>query len=536
LIGTVGLPTGTTITNRGMSDGVPVIYWNDELALTATGCTDGSATYRITQGSTVLRSGSMTESSPGSYRGTAASLYPEHGDATVEIKITCRNGADDSTFRYDIYIDPSGKVVDSAGRPVAGATVTLLRSDDADGPFVAVPNGDAIMSPSNRVNPDTSKADGQFGWDVIAGFYKVRAEKDGCHAAGSDASFVETDAMQVPPPRLDLRLVLDCPQADTAAPVVTCAPVGSQWHAANVTVACTAADEGSGVRGDAAFSLATDVAVGSETASASTGSRTVCDVADNCTVAGPVTGIRVDRRAPSVTCPGADGVWHAEDVTVTCGVADAGSGVTAASVALSTHVPAGTETANAATDSAQVCDVVGNCATAGPVSGHRIDRAAPRLALPLPVTTDATAPTGAVVTYTATATDGSDPSPVVTCSPASGARFAIGTTTVTCKATDRAGNVATGSFAVKVTSAPEQITALTNQVLALLKLPALATPLKIQLEAASKAVIERKPALACASMDLFIVAAKLVPTSALPAAARDKLVADAKRIKAVIGC
>ena len=538
LIGTVGLPTGTTITNRGMSDGVPVIYWNDELVLTATGCPDGQASYKITQGSTVLRSGSMTESSPGSYRGTAAALYPEHGDATVEIKITCRNGADDSTFTYDIYIDPSGKVVDSAGRPVAGATVTLLRSDDADGPFVAVPHGDAIMSPSNRVNPDVSKADGQFGWDVIAGFYKVRAEKEGCHAAGSDASFVETDAMQVPPPRLDLRLVLDCPQADSSAPVVTCAPVGSEWHAADVTVSCTAVDEGTGLRsaGDAAFTLTTDVAAGVETASASTGSRTVCDQADNCATAGPVTGIRVDRRAPSVSCPGADGAWHAANVTLSCGVADGGSGVDASSVALSTSVAAGSETANAVTDSRSVCDAVGNCAVAGPVAGNRVDRAAPRLGLPLPLTTDATAPTGVAVTFAATATDGTDADPAVACTPASGARFAIGTTTVVCTATDHAGNATTGSFTVKVNGAPEQITALTNQVLALLKLPALATPLKIQLEAASKAVIERKPALACASMDLFILAVKLVPTSALPVATRDKLVADAKRIKAVIGC
>jgi hypothetical protein len=43
-----------------------------------------------------------------------------------------------------------------------------------------------------------------------------------------------------------------------------------------------------------------------------------------------------------------------------------------------------------------------------------------------------------------------DPDPVVACQPASGSSFAIGTTTVTCTATDDEGNVATGSFRVTI--------------------------------------------------------------------------------------
>ena len=62
--------------------------------------------------------------------------------------------------------------------------MTLFRSDARTGPFTIVPDGSAIMSPMNRVNPDRSEASGHFGWDVIAGFYKVRAEKTGCHAPG----------------------------------------------------------------------------------------------------------------------------------------------------------------------------------------------------------------------------------------------------------------------------------------------------------------------------------------------------------------
>ena len=64
---------------------------------------------------------------------------------------------------------------------------------------------------------------------------------------------------------------------------------------------------------------------------------------------------------------------------------------------------------------------------------------------------------GAPVTFRATARDlvGGELSPA--CSPASGARFPIGTRTVECTVTDAAGNTARGSFAVTVFDAPPQI-------------------------------------------------------------------------------
>jgi hypothetical protein len=60
--------------------------------------------------------------------------------------------------------------------------------------------------------------------------------------------------------------------------------------------------------------------------------------------------------------------------------------------------------------------------------------------------------TGAVVTYTdPTATDNCDPSPGVVCSPPSGSTFPVGTTTVTCTATDACGNTSECTFDVTVT-------------------------------------------------------------------------------------
>src|SRR5260370_1163542 len=59
--------------------------------------------------------------------------------------------------------------------------------------------------------------------------------------------------------------------------------------------------------------------------------------------------------------------------------------------------------------------------------------------MPTNITTNATSPQGVVVHYTPpTATDesGDSSTALVTCTPASGSTFAIGTTTVTCTATD----------------------------------------------------------------------------------------------------
>jgi hypothetical protein len=84
------------------------------------------------------------------------------------------------------------------------------------------------------------------------------------------------------------------------------------------------------------------------------------------------------------------------------------------------------------------------------------DSTAPALSLPGPLAAEATGPSGAVVTFSPTATDADPANPPVTCLPASGTTFALGTTTVSCSATDAAGNTATGSFAVAVvdTTAP----------------------------------------------------------------------------------
>lgn len=72
------------------------------------------------------------------------------------------------------------------------------------------------------------------------------------------------------------------------------------------------------------------------------------------------------------------------------------------------------------------------------------------------VTAEATSSDGATVTYTApSATDNEDATITVNCSPASGSQFGLGETTVTCSASDAAGNDATTTFKVNVVDTTE---------------------------------------------------------------------------------
>jgi hypothetical protein len=173
------------------------------------------------------------------------------------------------------------------------------------------------------------------------------------------------------------------------------------WHTAGVTVALTAqaASGGPGVEG-ITYSATGAQAIAATTvpgASASfrittEGQTTVTFFAKSS--GGPVETpkggtVKLDTTPPAVVCGTADGAWHPANVSVGCTAKDDTSGLATpadASFSLATTVPDGTETASASTAGRQVCDVAGHCATAGPVSGNRIDRKAPGITITAPTT------------------------------------------------------------------------------------------------------------------------------------------------------
>lgn len=336
------------------------------------------------------------------------------------------------------------------------------------------------------------------------------------------------------------------PAPDTTPPQISCSTPPTGWQADNVTVTCTASDDNAGLQNpsDASFTLVTNVAAGTETATAATGSRNVCDTVGNCATAGPFTGLKVDRKKPTVTlnspadnssffigepfsvdydcadggsgiaqCTGdaADGTsivglvlgpftftatardaagneaavtndygiidtpddtapvvscstppteWRADNVTVTCTATDDKSGLTdpaAASFPLSTTVPDDTETADATTSSREVCDVAGNCVTAGPFTGLKVDRKAPDSTIAAPLNgAQYVLNTPVVVAY-----DCSDAgSGLATCgATAANGDFAdtlsLGTKTFTVLSTDAVGNEAAEESEYEVIEAPD---------------------------------------------------------------------------------
>lgn len=158
----------------------------------------------------------------------------------------------------------------------------------------------------------------------------------------------------------------------------------------------------------------------------------------------------------------------------------------------------------------------------------------PVLSVPSDISVDAVSPAGAPVPFTVSATDDFDPSPSVSCEPASGSTFAIGTTTVACTASDAAGNVSTGGFVVTVRSAAEQLGDLVDLIGSYDLGPRGANvELGAHLNQVLRSLENGQPGKACRELSTF---SKHVGTRKLSQSQAGELTTDADRIGDVLGC
>jgi hypothetical protein len=227
-------------------------------------------------------------------------------------------------------------------------------------------------------------------------------------SANQAQAFVVAADGQTTPPTLPINLngqnynfALTPIACDQSPPVTSTQlsqqPNASGWNNADVTLTLTATDgdDGGGtgvkeihysVNGTSYVAAASTASFTVSTEGANTVTYFATDNAGNAEA--PQTfAIKLDKTSPSVSCGSADGLWHAGDVLIPCTASDGNSSLMSASDAafsLSTSVAAGTENSNASTNNRVVCDVAGNCATAGAIGGNKVDKQAPTITITAP--------------------------------------------------------------------------------------------------------------------------------------------------------
>jgi hypothetical protein len=164
-----------------------------------------------------------------------------------------------------------------------------------------------------------------------------------------------------------------------------------------------------------------------------------------------------------------------------------------------------------------------------------VDTTPPVITCPDSITTDATSPAGAMVTFTPIASDNCS-LVSVTSSPASGSFFAIGDATVTSTATDAAGNQSPCTFTVHVRGAAEQISNLIGLVQTLDLQPGTANSLSVKLQIAARVLERGNINAACGILGAFLNEVNAQTGKKLTAALADFLITDVARIHSVLGC
>jgi hypothetical protein len=165
----------------------------------------------------------------------------------------------------------------------------------------------------------------------------------------------------------------------------------------------------------------------------------------------------------------------------------------------------------------------------------KIDATAPALTVPSsPVTVNAVDPTGTDVTSYPISSSDPDPGDdrTIVCTPPAPHHFGIGDTTVSCQATDQAGNTTPAEqFIVRVQGAGRQLVDLHAAVQDV----GLGNSLTRIVERAQRQLANRNPHEAGETLDYFIAEVTVLSGWTIPAAQADQLIADAHRIQTVLG-
>jgi hypothetical protein len=363
-----------------------------------------------TQSVTFTSSTAGTYSITASVSDTSGSYNPAPANFTLHV---IEPVVTDSTA--PVWTVPAGVVAEATGPFGASVTYTASASDPDDAVSSqscspasgsTFPLGTTVVNcTANDTHGNTGTA--QFGVTVqdttapaIASHADVTAEATS--AAGAAVSYTSPSTSD----------------AVDGAGTATCSPASdSQFALGETTVTCNATDGAGNAATPTTFKVkVVDTTPPTIAAHADVTAEATSAAGAAVTYTSPATSDAVDGAGTATCTPASGSQFALSETTVTCNASDA----------------------------------AGNAATSTTFMVKVVDTTPPSLALPNNISATAPANSSAVVTYTASASDLVDGPVSVTCTPASGSSFSVGTTTVSCSAIDAHGNTGTGSFTVTV--------------------------------------------------------------------------------------
>jgi len=391
----------------------------------------------------------------GSNCASAGSPAPinDNGNSTVTITAPSVAGTYTYKVKYNATPTPAGLGDPSAitGSVIAEFTLTVVA--DSTPPVVTVPTDitTEATGPSGAAVSFTASAN-----DLVDGAITPTCD----HASGSTfplgttlVTCSATDAAgNTGSASFSVTVV------DTTAPFISGTPSNitkEATSAAGATATYTSPTANDLVSGSVAVTCSpasgSTFALGTTTVNCS-----ASDAAGN-TASSSFTVTVVDTTPPTLTLPGPTTAEATGPSGAAATYAASASDLVSGSVAVNCSPASGsTFGLGATTVNCSASDAAGNIAS-GSFTVTVVDTTPPTVTVPANITAEATGPSGAAVTFTATASDLVDGVIAPTCSPLSGSTFALdATTTVTCSATDAHGNTGSASFSVSVvdTTAP----------------------------------------------------------------------------------
>lgn len=356
------------------------------------------------------------------------------GDASFNLTTSVPANTEDPNASTD-----SRTVFDNAGNsatagPISGNMV------DKKGPTLSCASPDTAWHATNQSFACTA-SDGGSGLDVPAdASFSLSTNV----AAGDETDNAFTGSHEVCDDigNCDTAGPIGPVKVDRKAPQLTaCDSADGFWHPDNVTLYCTYSDGGSGPASQQ-VDLNTNIADGFETANAaaSAGGDQACDAVNNCADSpADIPDNMIDRKDPTITLlsrlPAANGFgWNNSAVTVKWTCTDGGSGPAASPVMDTKSLEGASQTAYGT-----CTDNVGNSASAS-LGGINIDLTNPTL-------NPSVSPNPVVLNGSATASSGAADalSGIDTQSCGAVDTSSVGSHSVNCTATDKAGNTANAS-------------------------------------------------------------------------------------------